>query len=151
MEIERKFLMKEVTIALEDMAYKELEQAYISFFPTIRIRKSADAFFLTVKGKGHLAREEFEMQIEEEAYLRLLEKTEGAVVKKRRYFVPLTDGHTAELDVYHGDLEGLFTVEVEFSSIAEAEAFVPPTWFGEDVTEDKRYKNTSLAQFGLPK
>ena len=56
----------------------------------------------------------------------------------------------AELDVYHGELTGLVTVEVEFSSLEEAESFSPPAWFGEDITEDKRYKNKNLARNGRP-
>ena len=69
----------------------------------------------------------------------------------KRYYVPLEDGLTAEVDVYEGGLAGLLTTEVEFSSLEEAEAFVPPVWFGKDVSEEKAYKNTSLSLYGLPK
>jgi CYTH domain-containing protein len=39
---------------------------------------------------------------------------------------------------------------VEFGDEIQAKAFVPPQWFGADVTEDGRYKNKSLAENGLP-
>ena len=51
----------------------------------------------------------------------------------------------AELDIFKGRLEGLVMVEVEFGSEAEAEAFVPPAWFGVEVTADPRYRNSYLS------
>lgn len=150
MEIERKFLTEEIPFSLEGFACLEIAQSYISFQPTIRIRKKGDAYFLTVKGKGHLAREEFELGISEGEYESLREKTQGAEIAKKRYLIPLEKGLVAELDVYEGDLSGLFTTEVEFSTIGEAESFVPPSWFGADVSLEKAYKNTSLARDGLP-
>lgn len=50
------------------------------------------------------------------------------------------------MDIYNDDLDGLVTVETEFSSEEQAEAFVKPSWFGDDITEDKRYKNKNLAR-----
>ena len=47
-------------------------------------------------------------------------------------------------------LAGLLLCEVEFDDQAQAGAFVPPQWFGVDVTEDERYKNKSLAENGIP-
>ena len=150
-EIERKFLTKQIPFSLDAFPSKELWQSYLSFSPTIRIRRSEDAYFLTVKGKGQMAREELELSIKGEEYARLREKTEGAEVRKRRYFVPLEEGLVAEVDIYFGELEGLVTTEVEFPSLEAAEAYVAPTWFGADVTGDWRYKNTALSQFGMPK
>ncbi len=151
MEIERKFLVKELPENLEGFVKKEIEQTYISTDPTIRLRKSDSDFILTVKGHGNLAREEFELPLDIDQYKRLLEKAETPTVSKTRYLIPIDNNLTAELDVYHGVLNGLLTVEVEFASIDEAEAFSPPAWFGDDVSYDRRYKNTSLAINGLPK
>ena len=41
--------------------------------------------------------------------------------------------------------------EVEFGSTAKSAEFKAPDWLGEEVTEDIRYKNQSLAQKGAPK
>jgi len=41
-------------------------------------------------------------------------------------------------------------VEVEFDSDDAADDFEPPDWFGDEVTEDNRYTNSSLARFGWP-
>ncbi|MBQ7241441.1 MAG: hypothetical protein IJS35_01490 [Firmicutes bacterium] len=70
---------------------------------------------------------------------------------KRRYFYPLEDGHTAEIDIYEGELDGFRIVEVEFESLEEAEAFTPPDFFGKDVSRIDDYKNVKLALYGLPK
>ncbi|WP_352400566.1 CYTH domain-containing protein [Anaerotignum sp.] len=151
MEIERKFLTKKIPFALEGFVCKQIVQSYISFQPTIRIRQSNDKYFLTVKGKGYMIREEFEIAISQQEYERLYMKIEGNEVRKRRYLIPLQSGYTAELDVYEGSLEGLFTTEVEFETMEDANGFVVPEWFGTDISYDRRYKNTSLALYGKPK
>lgn len=151
MEIERKFLTKHIPFDITVYPCKQLSQAYISFSPTIRIRQSDDAYILTVKGKGHLAREEFELPLTKADYDKLFEKTEGTLVVKKRYLVPVEGGYTAEVDVYEGELEGLMTTEVEFPSLEAAEGFMAPDWFGRDVSEEKAYKNTSLSLYGMPK
>lgn len=156
METERKFLVASLPGDLKNYAKKELEQTYISTDPTIRLRKSDDDLILTVKGKGSLSREEFELPLSPRQYASLLKKAETPSVSKTRYLIPLEGGLydncglTAELDVYHGVLEGLLTVEVEFESLEDALSFAPPEWFGRDVSEDNRYKNTALALYGIP-
>ena len=149
MEIERKFLVN----TLPDLtAYpsKKLSQAYISTEPVIRLREMDSQFFLTVKSKGHLSREELEIPISHEEYINLYKKVEGHVIEKVRYYIPLNNELTAELDIYHDFLEGLMTVEVEFSTEEAANAFVPPSWFGKDITFDGRFKNNRLALDGNP-
>ncbi len=118
--------------------------------PPIRLRQWDDRYILTVKGKGLLAKEEFELEITKEEYDHLLTKAESPAVEKVRYLVPLEDGLTAEVDVYEGKLAGLMTTEVEFPTLEEAETYEPPYWFGKDVSFDHRYKNTSLSLYGIP-
>lgn len=151
MEIERKFLTKALPFDITAYPCKQITQAYLSFSPTIRIRQSNADYILTVKGKGHLAREEFELPLTKAEYDRLQSKTEGTPVCKKRYLVPLADGLTAEVDIYEGELRGLMTTEVEFPSLAAAEAFAAPVWFGRDISEERAYKNTSLSLYGIPK
>ncbi len=151
MEIERKFLTKYIPFDITAYPCLQISQAYISFSPTIRIRQSNEDYILTVKGKGHLAREEFELPLSKEDYDRLFQKTEGTPVIKKRYLVPLEGGLTAEVDIYEGELAGLMTTEVEFPSLEAAEGFAAPQWFGKDVSEEKAYKNTSLSLYGKPK
>jgi adenylate cyclase len=65
------------------------------------------------------------------------------------HWIPAGD-RMIELDVYEGPLAGLVTAEVEFPSERDGSAFEPPAWFGEEVTDDDRYKNEALAREGIP-
>lgn len=144
-EIEKKFLLKYLPENLDNYDRKEFSQAYISRKPTIRIRKEDDEYFLTVKGKGSTKRIEYNLEIGKEEYENLLKKTDGNIVNKTRYFIPIENDLIAELDVYHDNLVGLFTVEVEFNDEKQCETFHKPSWFSDDVSNDRKYKNTSLS------
>lgn len=150
MEIERKFLVSKLP-TLNQYKGKLVKQGYISTDPVIRLRKMDDAYTLTVKSKGHLVREEFELGLTQEQFEDLWEKVDTTYISKTRYFIPLDGNKLAELDIYYEQLDGLVTVEVEFNSTREAEKFQAPPWFGQDVTLDARYKNNHLALYGLPK
>jgi CYTH domain-containing protein len=150
MEIERKYLLDKIPFDLSGHEKLEITQAYISTDPHIRLRRSNSDYFLTFKESGQIARVEVEKPITKEQYEHLWTKVETKAVDKDRYIIPLDSGLKAELDVYKGELDGLLTVEVEFESLDDAMSFTPPDWFGKDVSEDYRYKNTALALYGLP-
>lgn len=150
MEIERKYLVNELP-NLNKYVSKRITQGYISTDPVIRIRQMGNQYCLCMKSQGHMIREEFELNLTQEQYENLWEKVEFSPIKKTRYFIPLGDGLTAELDIYDDSLDGLVTVEVEFDSSLEAGNFKPPTWFGTDITHDNRYKNNHLSMYGIPK
>ena len=157
MEIERKFTIKKLPDNLNQYKKKEIEQAYLCSKPTIRIRKSNEKYILTYKSRQGLdlpesvtARtcEEVELPLTKKAYEHLKEKSDGNVISKTRYLIPIDNTHKIELDVFHGYLEGLVFAEVEFASEEEYAAYQMPDWFLEDVTFDKRYRNSFLATFG---
>lgn len=145
LEIERKFLLKELP-DLSSFSFDEIEQGYLSFTPEIRIRRKGEKYFITEKGDGTQTREELETEIDYVTYKILSNLVKGSIIKKTRYKITLDDELTAELDVYHELLDSLFTVEVEFRSEEQANSFIAPNWFGNDITKDKRYKNKNLAQ-----
>lgn len=145
MEIERKFTVKELPADLAGCPKKRIEQAYLCTAPVIRIRRSGDAYWLTYKGSGMLVREEHEHPLTREAYLHLLPKADGNVIAKDRYLIPF-GGRTIELDVFDKPFAPLVIAEVEFPTQEEAEAFVPPGWFDEDVTFDPAYQNSNLSR-----
>lgn len=149
-EIERKFLVTGPIPDLQSCRRAEIRQAYIATNPVIRLRQSDGDYFLTVKGSGGLVHTEFEMALTVEQFRYLWEKAEAGIIVKTRYEIPLGQSLVAELDVYRDNLVGYTTVEVEFPNLAAAEDFVPPAWFGCEVTGDKRYYNHSLAMFGWP-
>ena len=142
-EIERKFLVKEIP-DLNAYPYKCLEQGYLSVNPVVRVRKEDDTYYLTYKGKGFLEREEYNLPLNEDSYNHLVAKTDGKIIRKKRYLIPY-ENHTIELDIFEGELAPLILAEVEFETVEEATSFVPPSWFGEDVTGNKNYTNASLA------
>ncbi len=147
MEIERKYL---ITAPLSDYSsypYHQIEQAYLCTEPVVRIRKEDENYYMTYKSKGLLMREEYNLPLTKASYLHLLKKADGIVLAKRRYLLPLPETSlTIELDVFEGAYQGLMLAEVEFPTKEEAEAFVPPAWFGEDVTYSGQYQNSRLAQ-----
>ncbi len=145
-EIERKFKIKSLPDNLESYKSCTIEQAYICIKPVIRIRKQDDDYILTYKGGGFLAHPEYNLPLGEEGYKHMLSKADGNVITKTRYFIPIDDGLTAELDVFEGMFDGLVFLEVEFDSLDAATTFEPPEWFDEDVTKDRRYHNSYLSQ-----
>lgn len=161
MEIERKWLVnrKDVPYDLDALEAYGIEQAYVSFHPTVRVRAytdkaGAETFVLTVKtgskSPDGLAREEFELPIDREGYETLLAKAEGSVIRKTRYLVHRADGLLEEIDVFHGALEGLCYLEIEFPTVEAARAFESPDWTARDVTSEKRFRNSALAKHGMP-
>lgn len=145
MEIERKFLIKEGVFDYKSYPFKELEQGYLSTCPVVRVRKEDDAYYLTYKGGGMMAREEYNLPLNKESYEHLLSKADGNIISKRRYLIPLGK-YTIELDVFASPFAPLVMAEVEFSTKEEAEAFVPPEWFDEDVTFNREYHNSNMSK-----
>lgn len=151
MEIERKFLLKTIPENLYSYPYHRIEQGYLCVAPVVRIRKQDEEYYLTYKGKGKMAREEHNLPLYATSYAHLREKVDGILIKKTRYLVPIHDGLTAEVDVFEEPHRGLHLAEVEFESIEQANAFTPPEWFGEDVTEDSHYHNSYMSGIRMPK
>lgn len=143
MEIERKFTLKEIP-DLTKFKKKELEQGYLCTDPTIRVRKEDDNYYMTYKGHGTLAREEYNLPLNKTAYNSLVKKVEGLIIKKTRYLIPY-DKFTIELDVFSNPKDLIFA-EVEFESLEEAENFVSPAWFDKDVTDDPSYANSNISK-----
>lgn len=146
MEIEKKFIPKELPENLESFKHHKIEQAYLNTAPVVRIRKQDDDYFLTYKGSGMMAREEYNLYLNKESYEHLLTKADGNVITKTRFLIPIHDNLTAELDIFEGKFAGMLLVEVEFASVEQANSFVPPEWFGDDVTNDRRYHNSYLSK-----
>lgn len=146
MEIERKYLVNYLPEYLENYEQKRISQGYLCTNPVVRIRRSNDDYFLTYKSRGLMVREEYEMHLTAEAFEHMIPKIDGILIDKIRYMIPLDEKHVAELDIFQGTLAPLRLVEVEFESIEDANAFVPPVWFGDDVTNSGEYHNSNLCK-----
>lgn len=146
MEIERKFLPEHLPDNLSEYEVHQIEQGYLCTDPVVRIRRSDEAYYLTYKAKGLLAREEYNLPLNGDAYAHLKSKSDGRIIQKKRYLIPLDDRLTVELDVFEGDLKPLVLAEVEFPSEEAAQNFVPPAWLGKDVTYDRHYHNSEMSR-----
>lgn len=149
MEIERKFLIQMLPESLEKYESKKIAQGYLCTDPVVRIRRSNENYYMTYKGAGLMVREEYNLPLTKEAYEHMLPKIDGLLISKTRYLIPLDGGLTAELDIFEGELAPLVLAEVEFDTVEAADSFIPPQWFGEDVTNSGRYHNSYLSQRGL--
>lgn len=150
MEIERKYLVKSLPANLDDYSHVEIEQAYLCTSPTVRVRRMGDEYWLTIKERvrtdsNAIHNREEEFSLSATSYRRLRSKYEGRPVLKTRYRIPLDCGLTAELDIFHGEHDWLQLVEVEFPDTDTADSFVPPDWFGDDVSANPLYRNSTLA------
>lgn len=153
MEIERKFAVVEIPKDLENYKKEKIEQGYLCIKPTVRIRKSNDEYTLNYKWKKKGLEEkvaiqniEYTMPLTKENYEILVKKIENNLIEKDRYKIPIEDGLTVELDIFHGKLEGLVFAEVEFPDVETAENFNKPDWLGKDLCFDKRFDNTILSK-----
>ena len=144
-EIERKWMPDTIPEEIKGISGKEIVQGYLCTDPVVRIRKEGEKYTLTYKGSGLVAREEYNLALNKEAFAHLLPKCDGILIEKTRYRVDLADDLVAEVDLFHGAYEGRIYVEVEFRSEEEAEAFFPPAWFGMEVTGLKGYSNAALS------
>lgn len=108
----------------------------------IRARSMDNDFYLTLKSKGLLSREELEYKISQEDFEKTIKLAKTSLKKKRHHLYK--DGFLFEIDEY--DAHDFITCEVEFQTEEEAKAFVPPSWCIQDITEDPKYKNINLAK-----
>lgn len=151
MEIERKYLIKQLPENLETYPHFVIEQGYLCTEPTIRIRRKNNDYILTYKSRPKAScavdtcvNIEEEFALSKEAYEHLKEKTDGILVRKTRYCIPYHQ-YTIELDLFEAPYDTLRIAEVEFPSTEEAVHFCPPSWFGENVSGDHHFSNSYLA------
>ena len=145
-EIERKFLVRNDSW-LAGVTGTRIRQGYLCVDPerVVRIRAMADKAWVTIKGKiSARTRHEFEWPIPVKEARHLLEDLcLKPIIDKTRYSVQ-AGRHTWEIDVFHGQNQGLVVAEVELGS--ETERVHVPEWAGKEVTGDERYLNVNLVQ-----
>lgn len=143
-EIERKFLIK--LSGIKNLGNgKTIVQGYIETGEDaiVRVRIQDDSAFLTLKGK-HIGAKclEFEYLIPiKEAKEMISNLCKKNIIEKTRYEI-YTNGHKWEIDIFHGENDGLVVAEVELDS--EDENVDMPSWITREVTGDKKYYNSQL-------
>ncbi|MDD2955433.1 MAG: CYTH domain-containing protein [Oscillospiraceae bacterium] len=148
MEIERKFLLEGFP-DLTPESVSEMRQGYLCTDPVVRIRSKAqngkESYRLCFKGKGTLVRQETELELTPEQFKELEKLLPAPTVRKEKRVYLLQDGHRLECSrVDAGEPSEFFYAEVEFESVEEAAAFLPPDFLGRDVTEEPGY---TMAQY----
>jgi CYTH domain-containing protein len=166
-ELERTFLLRNIP-GLKGCGRIEVEDLYIPKVvnhPTVRIRKIGSRMEITkktpAKGSDSSEQNENTIPLSSEEY-GVLSKLPGNELLKTRYFFRVGDT-VAEIDIFHGKLEGLAMVDFEFSSRQAMEAFQPPAFCLAEVTQEhalaggmlcgKSYRDIepTLARYGYRK
>jgi CYTH domain-containing protein len=155
LEIERKYLLISKP-KLQDASPFKIEQGYFQVGKDlVRIRMEYNKYkcecYVTLKrGKG-LVREEYEGELEYEAYL-VLKKLATKWVKKTRHYIchetPDNDYRSWVIDVFDKPHKGLVLMEVELDKkdqkIEIPKALKP--YVVREVTGESKYVNCNLAK-----
>jgi len=151
LEIEHKFLVSGEGWRAAADAGSRMSQGYLARGErlSVRVRIAGDRAWLNIKhARTLIVRHEVELDLPLNDARELLEHAcELGRVEKTRYRVPHA-GHVWEVDVFHGENEGLVLAEIELAR--EGEPFQHPGWLGEDVSLDPRYLNQNLARRPWP-
>ena len=148
-EIEHKYLINKEKLFenFKPERVLRIRQGYLSTKPSVRIRLvDDDKAFITVKSSGLVSVSEFEYPIPRLDGEEMINMCTN-ILSKTRYEITYK-GKIWEVDEFHHSLKGLWTAEIELDSVDEE--YEKPKWVTKDVTQDKRYKNSQLLQFGLP-
>ena len=145
-EIERKFLVADDSWRDAADEGVRMSQGYLSRETgrTVRVRLAGGKAWLTIKGAAEgISRAEFEYEIPSADAKELLGLCEPSVIDKTRICVSYGQ-HVWEVDVFHGENEGLIVAEVELAD--ESDQPELPPWIGGEVSDDRRYANSSLSR-----
>lgn len=158
LEIERKWLISYPNVdklaEMDNFDYSEIEQTYTTYmehnaYGRIRKRgkKGVYRYYKTFKRKiSDLTRVEYEEEITESEYLEIMKKKRQGfnTISKIRYVFDYS-GFTYEVDVFPFWRDRAF-MECEMKSEDTAVPIPPCVHIIKDVSEDKRYRNSYLAQ-----
>jgi len=146
-EIERKFLVANDAWRKSVISEARLKQGYLANQEraSVRVRIGGNQAFLNIKSATlGIRRSEFEYEIPSSDAEEMLEQVAiRPFIDKTRYKVKCGE-HIWEVDLFHGDNEGLIVAEIELE--AEDENFETPEWVGEEVSGDPKYFNVCLVK-----
>jgi CYTH domain-containing protein len=142
----------------------KIRQAYLTIPDNpleVRVRQKKNVtaghvdYYLTVKSRGSASRRtEITRQIGYEQFEDLWKLCADQQIEKTRRVYPI--GHLRgiadelELEVDTFENHRFQISEIEFGSAHQLESFEPPSWFGQEVTDDERYINAWIATNGNP-
>jgi adenylate cyclase len=150
-EIERRFLVRSDAWREEVNASNLIRQSYFTVPAglTARVRWMEDVAVLTCKtATVGTSRGEWEIPILPAAAHWLLTLCPKPPIEKIRHLVPVAEGRVWEIDVFLGPLAGLVIAEIEL--IHPLQDFIRPHWLGEEITSDRRFRNSQLYRAQRP-
>lgn len=144
-EIERKWLLKEVPERYRAQIPLHYERHFL-FSENgieIRVQKKGNKYEFERKTESNdLTRAVVKFEITGEEYT-LLKKLSNASLERQSY--NLNDGgYEISIKEYLGRHQGLIRAEVEFDSELSANQFIPPSWFGKEITNSELGKDKKL-------
>ena len=146
-EIERKFLV--TSNRFKDNYTKKIDivQGYLNVTGAAITRigiENDDISKVNIKEfTRSISRKEFEFNISINDGRELIKLCGDKIVKKTRWHCH-SNGFLWEVAEFYGHNKGLILAEIELDS--EDQKFIKPDWVGKDVSQLKKYYNTSLAQ-----
>lgn len=147
-ELEYKYLVKDYSFLQLATDSHEIRQGYLSRSTgrSVRVRICDEKGYFTIKGPfiESEGRDEFEFEISLSDAEAMLALCPMPVISKTRYVVTIEDD-VWEVDVFHGELTGLVTAEIEVRS--NEHPYSLPSFVGRSVTNDSRFKNTNLTTY----
>jgi CYTH domain-containing protein len=148
LEIERKFLLANDTWKGEVTKSEHMRDGLIARFGEgkVRVRLTESSASITIKGpREGISRLEFEWEIARADAEQMLQTLclGDPVLEKIRHTVPF-GGVDWTIDVYMGPLTGVVFAEVELEH-PDQHLQLPP-WVGEEVTNDPRFKKSTVAR-----
>ena len=145
-EIERKFLVKgDEWRSLATGVFYRQGYIYTKNGTTVRVRLVGTRGYLTLKSPAvGISRREYEYAIPGEDAREMLETLcDRPQIEKTRY--QITAGDVVwEVDEFSGENQELIMAEVELTD--ENQIVELPSWIGEEVSGDRRYFNSYLAE-----
>lgn len=148
-EIERKFLVnvEKFNEIKSTLRFDTILQGKIIRNGDWSLRSRAKSWkgYITLKKNiSSVVREEYEYDIPEEFAIQLLEVFWEYTINKTRYYYDMDDWFLWEIDVYSWDNDWLIVAEIELP--CEEQVFNIPLFIEEEVTTDKKYRNSELAK-----
>lgn len=150
MEYERTFLVKWLPLEIDGIEGSLLHDVMAPDtvpHPHLRLRQKDEMYVITKKVPVH-GSDLSEMSEEtiplEKVEFEALAKSSKKDIVKRRYNVAIS-GYVAEVDVFEGKLHGLVTIDFEFKSSDEKNAFVAPSICLAEVSQEEMLAGGILA------
>jgi CYTH domain-containing protein len=147
-EIERRFLLDGVPDGADVVAVNEIDDRYLEA-TRVRLRRMAHVggatqFKLTQKvpeADGGARQGALTTMYLSEAEHAAFARLPAAGLRKSRLSIA-----PYGVDVFHGELEGLYLAEAEFDTMEDAAALVPAAFCRAEVTTDRRFTGGALAR-----